>query len=945
MRTKIAIVTIWQLFACSCIAADLADVPVEAVRILGAERTVQHAWAPCLSRDERSVVVAKLDEASDRKPDEPVRQSQLWIVNSDGSNARPVTRGAGFKDSPVFDPAGEEIAFVKDGGELWFIRSDGTEAKKAAIVAGKLWEPAWAPDGDTLAFVLSGSESGIGFYDRQADELITVISMDMQNESMRPHGLTWSPGSDRIWFIFDRQLCFVDVESRELHFVQMGDKYALSSDGKSIACSWRDKDLGLIIDIISTETLRQRRLFEQGDTAAQFYGPLVWSPAGKKLICGRVLFDVATGRYTDLRRGIPPESMYWALDRYYWQKDGAGMIGESEVITAARLESSSRQHYQNHGIWFYSIDWNSLLTSKKTVKAELSGAIDTLAGSIETAYAELLFAETTHQPAATRLVCTAILEDIYDRMVELACTKHPGELANVIRLTDRHDYDDPLTDGANWGFLRRLKSLDPLTGEFIRMDMGHHEDAGNLIAAEHVFGYPVPVGLRQFFDNKTAWTLGYLSTNQKTNVSISIMGSNALRTDVRALLVDVLRPFFALELLYDAQKLYDIKLGDSFRKVQRRNRQLAATRRQKRRANPAASNLAEFGWPKRHGDLGNTGYVEGKVSRPFELKWKKSLGGRAEWMSPVLDREYLYVCLTEPANGDNVYVLDPATGDSIAAFEIDGGAKATPVLSRNRVYLCHDERKISAFEKGTWKKVWTSYTGRACGESSLTLADGILINTNRDGYITAIDAVDGGKIWQRSITDVSGEPAIIERKVIYADGDRMVARDIENGRLLWEHESPYGRSAYRAAVCCGDGKAFGFFVKDSGGSYTGRFCALDVDTGELAWKHRIDNYGISSPHCVDKTVIVRGDRCYGLDVRTGRFQWTAPVGAGSFAMSGVVVERNMLVSGGHCVVDVTTGQMLERRNLVLDDQVTTSPAFYRATLYMLDTKGNVYAFD
>jgi outer membrane protein assembly factor BamB len=573
----------------------------------------------------------------------------------------------------------------------------------------------------------------------------------------------------------------------------------------------------------------------------------------------------------------------------------------------------------------------------------LSAAIDTLAGSLDPAYTDLLFEQTKDQPAATRLVCTAILDHIYDRMVELAYTKYPDELANVIKHTDRHDYDDPLTDGAEWGFLRRLKTLHPLTGDFIRMKMDHYENAGTLINAERVFGYPVPVGLLQFSVDKTRLTLDYLSANQKTRIAIDIMGSDAVRKDILEMLVDVLEPFFALEFLYDAEKLYNIQLNDSFRKIRRRCRQLAAGRREKRRENPAAGNLADSSWPKRHGNLRNTGYVEGEVSRPFELKWKRPLGGRVEWVSPVLDRDYLYVCLAEPADGDNVHILDPATGDSIAAFEIAGAAKATPVISRDRIYLCHDERKVSAVDKHTWKKVWTSYLGSVCNQSSLTLTDGILIVTNRYGYIAAFDTIDGSKIWQRSVMDVSGEPAITKGKVIYADRDKMIARDIEDGRLLWEHKSPYGNHAYRAAVCSHAGKAFAFF----GSGSTGRFCAFDADSGKLAWKHPIDHHRITSPHGVGKTVIARGDQSYGLDVRTGRELWTAPVDAGSLGIPGVVVERNMFVSNGFRIVavDIATGKILKPQDVAFNDQLSTSPAFYKGTLYMLDSKGTVYAFN
>lgn len=57
-------------------------------------------------------------------------EHEIYIMDADGSSARPLTRTGGFKDGPVFVPDGSRIIFLKVGpggrsGTLQSINSDG----------------------------------------------------------------------------------------------------------------------------------------------------------------------------------------------------------------------------------------------------------------------------------------------------------------------------------------------------------------------------------------------------------------------------------------------------------------------------------------------------------------------------------------------------------------------------------------------------------------------------------------------------------------------------------------------------------------------------------------------------------------------------------------------------------------------------------------------------
>jgi len=82
------------------------------------------------------------------------RTTAVWVVNTDGSNLRQVTRGE--KDSaPHFAPDGKSIVFVRstDGTpNVWILPLNGGESRQVTHVSTGVADPLWSPDGKTIAF-------------------------------------------------------------------------------------------------------------------------------------------------------------------------------------------------------------------------------------------------------------------------------------------------------------------------------------------------------------------------------------------------------------------------------------------------------------------------------------------------------------------------------------------------------------------------------------------------------------------------------------------------------------------------------------------------------------------------------------------------------------------------------------------------------------------------
>ena len=81
--------------------------------------------------------------------------TNIWMVNADGSNHRPITSGKTHDASPRWSPDGKRLAYVSDKGgtgQLYIRWMDTGES--IAITQGAIppQSPAWSPDGSMIAF-------------------------------------------------------------------------------------------------------------------------------------------------------------------------------------------------------------------------------------------------------------------------------------------------------------------------------------------------------------------------------------------------------------------------------------------------------------------------------------------------------------------------------------------------------------------------------------------------------------------------------------------------------------------------------------------------------------------------------------------------------------------------------------------------------------------------
>ncbi len=219
-------------------------------------RVTSSAAMPDLSPDGEWLVYGSLGE----------KQENLFIIRTDGTDLRQLTKDGSKNRRPRWSPDGKRIAFDSDRGgkfEIWIMNADGSELRQISSSAGpNMIEPVWGPGGSRLAFraqsggVAFVAELGMG--NNQPVHLAAIPNS--REQDFRAH--SWSPDGRKLagWYRGatsavgkdqDHKLCVYSVEnhqfekfetlgvapkwlsdSRRLIFAHHGELYLLDTKSK-----------------------------------------------------------------------------------------------------------------------------------------------------------------------------------------------------------------------------------------------------------------------------------------------------------------------------------------------------------------------------------------------------------------------------------------------------------------------------------------------------------------------------------------------------------------------------------------------------------------------------------------------------------------------------------------------------------------------------------------
>lgn len=245
-------------------------------------------------------------------------------------------------------------------------------------------------------------------------------------------------------------------------------------------------------------------------------------------------------------------------------------------------------------------------------------------------------------------------------------------------------------------------------------------------------------------------------------------------------------------------------------------------------------------------------------------KWSFDLGGYPVRSSPAIADRTVYL-----ADGFSVFAIDADTGQQRWKMAIDYAGESSPTVANGIVYVASKKNHIYAIDAETGKQRWFFKTsGLLFGSPSVS--EQTVVIGGDDGKLFALDRGNGHLVWKNEFdAGIYSTPAIDNDRVYVTLRDRTtVALDLSSGKELWSY--PVGGSA-SPAVAAG----VVYIGSDDGALY-----AIDAATGgNPRWLFATGTPAVRAPVIAGHEVYFStGATITSLNRETGKVVWQYPIG-------------------------------------------------------------------
>jgi TolB protein len=131
--------------------------------------------------------------------------SDVWVMNADGTAARKLTNDPALDLSPSWSPDGKRLAFVSDRSgtpQIYLMNADGSGVRRLTFQGNYNQTPQWSPRGDLLAFTARDERKVFDLFVVAVDSgKIDRITQDQGRTNEDP---SWAPNGRLLAFRSDR---------------------------------------------------------------------------------------------------------------------------------------------------------------------------------------------------------------------------------------------------------------------------------------------------------------------------------------------------------------------------------------------------------------------------------------------------------------------------------------------------------------------------------------------------------------------------------------------------------------------------------------------------------------------------------------------------------------------------------------------------------------------
>jgi outer membrane protein assembly factor BamB len=379
-----------------------------------------------------------------------------------------------------------------------------------------------------------------------------------------------------------------------------------------------------------------------------------------------------------------------------------------------------------------------------------------------------------------------------------------------------------------------------------------------------------------------------------------------------------------------------------------------------------------FQWrgPNRDGQSAETGLLKDWPAGGPKLLWRAT-GAGTGYSSFSSSNGRLY---TLGARGDTEFVMafDAAGGQKRWEVpngrrfrnDMGDGPRSTPTVDGDRLFAFGGSGDLIALEVATGKRIWAVNVVQTFGgsppnwgysESPLVIGDRIVLNTGgRRASIVAIDKVSGKTLWQNHNDEAAYSSPMLLRtgslaQVVFFTGQRALAVDPRDGRLLWSYNKVSNNTANIATPIVRGTRVFLSSDYGTGAALLEVRAAGNIaSASEVYFTREMRNHHASS--------VVVGNTIYGfsssiltaLNFDTGQMVWRhRSVGKGSL----IYADGRLYLYGEDGTIglaDAAPDAYRERGRFSIQTS-TSNPAWSHPIItngkLILRDQDNVYAYD